>query len=255
VPRSLIVCLPPGYEQDKDQRYPVLYMQDGQNLFDEATSFQGIEWGLDETAQRLIAAKQIKPLIIVGIYNSEQRTTEFTPPFSFVPKDKARGNLYAKMVVDEVKPFIDQRYRTRTDRASTFIGGGSLGALIALYTAKTHSDIFGGVIALSPWLRVGDKQLARDLIDDGAWLKNSFIYIDMGTDPGHNYGPGDGHDAIPDADRFVAELEKLGLTQGKQFVYRTIEGGKHNESSWAATAEQVLRAVYGTGAAAPTTAP
>src|SRR5205823_2790925 len=78
--RSLVVYLPPEYEKNKDQRYPVLYMQDGQNLFDESTSFQGIEWRLDETAQQLISQKKMEPLIIVGVYNAETRTAEFTPP-------------------------------------------------------------------------------------------------------------------------------------------------------------------------------
>jgi predicted alpha/beta superfamily hydrolase len=252
--RSLVVYVPPGYEQNKDKRYPVLYLNDGQNLFDEATSYQGVEWGLDETAQRLIGAGQIKPLIIVGVYNSEQRTAEFTPPFSFVSKnDAAKGDQYAKMIVDQAKRFVDERYRTLSDRANTMIGGGSMGGLIALYTARTHNDVFGGVIALSPWLRIGNQSIAKELIGDGAWLKNSHAYIDMGTDPGHNYAGGaDGKTAIADADQLVAELEKAGLTQGKQFVYRTIEGGKHNESSWSETAEQVLLAVYGMNAAAPT---
>jgi hypothetical protein len=98
----------------------------------------------------------------------------------------------------------------------------------------------------------------KELVGDGTWLRNSFTFIDMGTDPGHNYAGGaDGKTAVADAEQFVGELEKGGLSEGKQFVYRSIEGGKHNEASWAATAEQVLLAVYGgTGAAAtPTTQP
>ena len=246
--RTIVVYLPPDYEKSKDKRYPVLYMQDGQNLFDEATSYQGIEWGLDETAQRLITAGKIKPLIIVGVYNSEQRTAEFTPPFSFVSKSDARGDQYAKMLVDEAKLFIDQRYRTLTDRGNTIIGGGSMGGLIALYTAKTHNEVFGGTIALSPWLRLGDKSVVKELVGDGAWLRNSFTYLNMGTEPGHNYPSSDAQAAIADAEQLVAELEKGGLTQSKQFIYHPIEGGKHNEASWAATAEQVLLSVYATNA-------
>jgi predicted alpha/beta superfamily hydrolase len=154
------------------------------------------------------------------------------------------------MVATEVKPFIDEHYRTQSDRGHTSIGGGSMGALIALFTAKTHPDVFGGVVALSPWLRAGNKPVIDEIVGDGAWLKNDFTYIDMGTDPGHNYA-GEAGNAIPDAQQLVAALEKAGLTQGKQFVYREIEGGKHNEASWNASAEQVLLAAYG-NAPAPT---
>jgi enterochelin esterase-like enzyme len=243
--RTLVVYLPPGYKENPNSRTPVLYLQDGQNLFDEATSYQGIEWGVDEAAQRLIAAKQIEPLIIVGVHNAgEFRTAEFTPPLGGAAGDKAKADAYAQMLVEEVKPFIDQRYRTQADRGHTYVGGGSLGGLVSLYAAKAHHDVFGGVVALSPWLRVGDKPIVRELVGDGAWLKNTFLFVDMGTDAGHNY-PGSPGNAIEDAHALVAALERAGLTQPKQFVYREIEGGKHNEASWNATIEQVLLAVYG----------
>ena len=247
--RTLAVFLPPDYEKNKDQRYPVLYLQDGQNLFDEATSYQGIEWKLDEAAQKLMTEGKIKPAIVIGIFNSEQRTAEFTPPFAAGSgKDQPKGEAYAKMVVEEVKPFIDKAYRTSSDRSATMIGGGSMGALISLYTAKQHNNIFGQVIALSPWLRVGEKGekvVINDIIGDGAWLKNTRLYIDMGTSPvEHNY-PGGAAQAIPDAQQFLAALEKAGITQGDNLVYREIEGGTHNEAAWQATGEQVLSAVLG----------
>ncbi len=252
--RTLIVYVPPDYDKDQSKRYPVLYMQDGQNLMDEATSFQGIEWGIDEVAQQLIASGKIEPIIIVGIYNTEQRTQEFTPPLAGVAN--AKGDAYAKMLATEIKPHIDQSYRTQSDRAHTTIGGGSMGALISIYTAKTNPEVFGGVIALSPWLRMNDKPLTKDLIGDGAWLKNTMLFLDMGTDPGHNYAGGS-NTAIADAQEFVAELEKAGVTPGKQFAYREIEGGKHNEASWAATIDQALLAIYGKpgAATAPATQP
>ncbi len=250
--RTLIVYLPPNYEKEKDKRYPVLYLQDGQNLFDESTSYQGIEWGFDEAAQRLISSGQMQPVIIVGVYNTPQRTPEFTPPLGSASKSDAKGELYAKMLAQEVKPFIDEHYRTQPDRGHTTIGGGSQGALIALYTAKTYPAVFGGVVALSPWLRINKQPVSGDIVGDGAWLKNDFTYIDMGTDAGHNYS-GEPADAIPDAQQLAAALEKAGLTPGKQFVYREIEGGRHNEASWNATADQVLLAIY--GITQPSTAP
>jgi predicted alpha/beta superfamily hydrolase len=253
--RTLIVYLPPDYEKNKDARYPVLYLQDGGNLMDEATSFQGIEWNVDEAAQRCIASGWMRPAIIVGVYNTEQRSTEFTPPLAGVANPKPNGDAYAKMIVEEVKPFIDEHYRTQPDRKNTLIGGGSLGALISLYTAKTHPGTFGTVVALSPWLRLDDKQIIKDLVGNGAWLKESELYVDMGTDPGHNY-PGGAEAALADGQALVAELEKVGLIQGQQFTYREIEGGKHNEASWAATIDQVLGAVLpGPNNVAPSTQP
>ena len=256
--RTIVVYLPPDYEKNKEQRYPTIYFQDGQNIFDEATSYQGIEWRLDEAAQRLMSEGRIKPAILVGVYNSEQRTPEFTPPFAAGSmKEQPRGDAYARMLVDECKPFIDNAYRTAPGRENAMIAGGSMGGLIALYTAKQHNNVFGQVIALSPWLRIGekgDKPLVNELVGDGAWLKNTKLYVDMGTSPGHNY-PGGEAQAIPDAQQFVAAAEKAGVPQGEQLIYREIEGGTHNEAAWQATAEQVLLAVLGTSAAPPATAP
>ena len=246
--RTLVVFLPPDYENNKQQRYPVLYFQDGQNLFDQATSYQGIEWQLDEAAQRLMTEGKIKPAIIVGVFNSEQRTPEFTPPFAAGSvKEQPKGDAYARMIVEEAKPFIDKAYRTSPDRANTMIGGGSMGALISIYTAKQHNDAFGQAIALSPWLRVGpkgEKVVINDIVGDGAWLKDTKLFVDMGTSPGQNY-PGGAEHAIPDAQQFVAAIEKVGVPQGEQLTYREIEGGTHNEAAWQATAEQVLLAVLG----------
>jgi predicted alpha/beta superfamily hydrolase len=253
--RTLVVFLPPQYEKNKEQRYPVLYFQDGQNLFDQATSYQGIEWQLDEAAQRLMTEGRIKPAIIVGVFNSEQRTPEFMPPYVTLKGPAAqppRGDKYAQMLVTEAKPFIDGKYRTLKDRGNTMIGGGSLGALISLYSAQQHNGVFGTVIALSPWLRV-EKPLIENIVGDGAWLKNTKLFVDMGTSPGQNY-PGGAEHAIADAQHLVAAIEKAGVPQGEQLTYREVEGGTHNEAAWQATAEQVLLAVLG-NPPSPTTAP
>src|SRR5579871_4912540 len=136
--RDIIVYLPPGYETEKRKRYPVLYMQDGQNLFDDATSFLG-EWHLDETAQALIPAKEIAPLIIVGIYNAGiHRIDEYTPARDPKMSMGGQADLYGRMLVEELKPFIDRRYRTLKDAAHTGLGGSSLGGLVSLYLGLKH---------------------------------------------------------------------------------------------------------------------
>ena len=172
--RDLIVYLPPGYETDAERRYPVLYLQDGRNLFDESTAYAGIEWRVDETAQRMIEAGLIKPVIIVGVSNTEDRTAEFTPGTSSQadsPPDKqgendfgslapvARGDAYADAMVEVIKPFIDEHYRTLPGPEHTAAGGAGLGAIITLHTIDRHPGVFDAAVALSPFDWGGDPSL------------------------------------------------------------------------------------------------
>jgi predicted alpha/beta superfamily hydrolase len=132
--RDVLVYLPPGYDASKGRRYSVLYMQDGQNLFDGATSFiPGQEWRVDETAQRLIGAGKIEPLIIVGIYNTKDRINEYTAAQDAKYEMGGKADLYGRMLVEELKPFIDGRYRTKKDAQHTGLAGSSLGGLVSLY--------------------------------------------------------------------------------------------------------------------------
>src|SRR5262245_15838734 len=119
--RDVIVYLPPGYETFKNKRFSVLYLQDGQNLFDGATSFiPNQEWKVDETAQSLINSRKIEPLIIVGIYNTgKDRVNEYTPAQDSKYKAGGKAELYGRMLVEELKPFIDRTYRTRPDAEHT----------------------------------------------------------------------------------------------------------------------------------------
>jgi predicted alpha/beta superfamily hydrolase len=119
--RDVLVYLPPGYDRDRSRRYPVLYMHDGQNLFDGSTSFiPGMEWRVDETAQALIESGAIEPLIIVGIYNTGNlRVDEYTPTADARYKAGGKAALYGRLIVEELKPFIDARYRTRREASAT----------------------------------------------------------------------------------------------------------------------------------------
>lgn len=161
--RDLVVYLPPGYDANDTKRYPVLYLQDGQNVFDEATCFSpGTERHFDECAQALIAEGAIQPLIIVGIYSTElDRMTEYTPT---KPRGSNRGggaNLYGRMLVEEVKPFIDSTYRTLTSREDTGLGGSSLGGLVSVYLGVKYSDTFGKIAVTSPAAYWDDEMIVR----------------------------------------------------------------------------------------------
>jgi predicted alpha/beta superfamily hydrolase len=151
-PRDLIVYVPPGYDTDVNQRYPVLYLHDGQNLFDGATAFvPGQDWRVDDTAQELVIARVIEPLIIVGVYNTgEHRVDEYTPTRDRNQGAGGEAGLYGRMLTEELKPFIDRTYRTLPDPVNTGLGGSSLGGLATLYLGLQHPDVFGKLAVLSP---------------------------------------------------------------------------------------------------------
>ena len=151
--RTLTVCVPPGYDDDAKRRCPVLYLHDGQNLFDPARAAFGASWEADATAERLILARRIPPLLLVGIDNTPDRLDEYGCHRDAEEQTGGRGPLYARFVLEEVKPFIDGRYRTRPERRNTAVAGSSMGGLISLSMAREHPDRFGlcGVASPSLW--------------------------------------------------------------------------------------------------------
>jgi len=153
-PRNVLVYVPPGYGDDPDQRYPVLYMHDGQNLYNPEDAFGGVVWGVDETAQRLILAGEISPLIIVGIYNAGgARVDEYTPVKAERGRMRGHGGKadhYGRMIIEELKPFIDREYLTRPEREFTGLGGSSLGGLVSLYLGVKRPDVFSRLAVISP---------------------------------------------------------------------------------------------------------
>jgi predicted alpha/beta superfamily hydrolase len=234
--RRVSIYLPPGYDASTD-RYPVLYLQDGQNLFDPGRAFVvGQDWGLDETAEALIHGGQMAPVILAGIdHGGEARIDEYTP--SCDPRRRVGGRLaaYRTFLIDELKPWIDARYRTRPDAASTGLGGSSLGGLAALEIGLTRPDVFGTVAALSPslwWDRRCVLERARAL--DGH--RDVAIWLDAGTEE----GPGVVHHA-----RMLKNiLLRRGWRLNRDLHYREIAGGRHAEADWALRAADVLRALF-----------
>ena len=224
--RDVIVYLPPSYNSNLAHRYPVLYLHDGQNLFDSATAFAGNEWGLDELAERLIEAGQIQPLIVVGIYNvGDLRLSEYT----HVRDRRGRGGrarAYARMIVEELKPFIDSEYRTLPDCQNTGLGGSSLGGLVTLYLALHHPHIFGKLIVMSPSVWWANRAILREIRKLRQKL-NWQIWLDVGTEEG------------PDADGCVRNVEDLreallekGWRLGYDLCFLEDQGAGHDERAW-----------------------
>lgn len=236
--RTLIVYLPRGYEKNAPRRYPVLYMHDGQNLFDAATSFLGVEWEADETAERLIDAGRIEPIIIVGIYNTGERMNEYTPWPDERRHAGGRGERYAKFLVEEVKPFIDSTYRTQTDRKHTAVAGSSLGGLISLYICEKYPDTFSMCGVLSPALMWADKRIIRESADACGALKQCRIWLDMGSREGDSLG--DFSQAIGWTRELVAVFDRCGLVPGRDYYYFEDVGAVHNEGAWAKRFDKLL---------------
>lgn len=236
--RRLVVYLPPGYHADESRRYPVLYMQDGQNLFDGRTSFvPGQHWHLGETADNLIREGAIEPLIIVGVYNAgEHRIREYTPTAD--PNFKVGGgaNLYGRMLAEELKPFIDAHYRTKPEREHTGLGGSSLGGLVSLYVGLTRGEVFGRVLAMSPSLWWDDCWLLRNL-DELTRGPKPKVWLDAGTLEGANTDCN--AEALRDA------LAARGFTPGGEVEFMRAPGARHSERDWAHRVHHGLRFTFG----------
>ncbi len=232
---DLIVYVPPMYEADGERRFPVLYMQDGQNLFDPETSFiKGNYWHLGETADALSLAGSIEPLIIVGIYNAgERRIDEYTP---VVDKRLGGGQaeLYGRMLVEELKPFIDAQYRTLPGAEHCGMGGSSLGGLVTLYLGLRYPAVFSRLAVMSPsvWWR------KRAILKTVAELKQKpelRIWLDIGSKE---------QGAVPDTRALRDGLMRKGWQLGKDLAYLEAEGGEHTESAWAERAGEMLQFLF-----------
>lgn len=251
-PRRVDVWLPPSYAQSPRRRYPVLYMHDGQNLFDPGIAFTGSDWDIDGAMTRLVARGEVREAIVVGVWNTPDRFAEYMPQAAvtttmidsgiegrpLLAADALRGDAYLCFLVDALKPEIDRRYRTRPGRDDTFVMGSSMGGLISLYAIARHPQTFGGAAALSThWPACGGC-----MID---WLaahlptrRSHRLYFDFGTVTLDARYP-------PFQARMDAALSGAGWRQGRSWRTRRFEGAEHNEAAWRARAAQPLRFLLG----------
>lgn len=223
--RDLIVYLPPGYDDQPKRRFPVLYLHDGQNLFDGATSFiPGMDWHVGQTADACIGAGRVEPLIIVGVYNTgKQRLGEYTP--TRAPRlGGGRANRYAKFLLEEVRPFLERNYRVLQGVENTGIGGSSLGGLVSLYLGLRRPNIFGKIAALSPSVWWNQRVILR-FAAAAPVCPLPRIWLDIGTREGPRI--------VDDVERFRDILLGKGWQLEHDLHYQRVEGAEHNEAAWA----------------------
>ena len=234
--RDLVVWLPPGIDASK-RRYPVIYFQDGQNLFEPGTAFNGQDWHVGRTAAELVRANAIEPPILVGVYNTGVgRIDEYAPTGGKIAGadgelySRGRARHYIRFVKEEVKPFIDKQYPTLTGPAHTAIAGSSMGGLAAFYAALWEPKVFGAAGVLSPatWW---DDAAPIHFVEDLRKKPPVRLWLDTGTaEPGWEKTR-QLHDTL------VAH----GWRDGQDLHYLEAEGAEHNEAAWAARTGPLLQ--------------
>jgi len=236
--RSVLVYLPREYYDDPDRRFPVFYLHDGQNLFDEETSYiPGHPWFAHTTADRMVEAGLTEPVLLVGIANTGlRRMAEYTPTRD--PKlGGGEGRRYGRLLLEELKPFIDNTFRTRPDSQNTALGGSSLGGLISLSLGFEHPEAFGKIAALSPSLWWDHRSLLHRIETVSTGQRPDLrIWLDMGTEEGARH--------VRDTELLVRLLERLGWRSHADLEYLRVAGATHSEDSWAARFDQVLQFLF-----------
>ena len=235
--RDVLVWLPPGYDVQPKRRYPVVYLQDGQNVFDGATSFiPGQEWRADEAADRLVRSRRLEPFIMVAVANTSDRMAEYTAE----PDAKHGGGRsadYFRFLLEELQPFVDANYRTLGGPAGTAIVGSSLGGLASLDLGLAHPDRFGLVGCVSPAVWWADTAIVRR-VRAGAKLPLR-VWLDVGTE--ESTGSDTGRKVWLEHARLLRDaLAAKGWREGADFHYEEVEGARHNEAAWAARIERIL---------------
>jgi predicted alpha/beta superfamily hydrolase len=242
--RFLRVWLPPGYDdpQNSERRYPILYLNDGQNLFEPGTSFNGVEWQVDETADRLIRAGIVTPMIIVGIDNAgRDRIREYMPHRSLQPMMlRVQGTRYPNFLIKEVMPFVARSYRVASGPENTGLGGSSLGALISLYTAIARQGVFGHLLLESPSLWAANGQIIKESRSVTRWPER--VFLATGT---AEAGREDRDRSVVDDVRELGGIMRRGGLDDRHLRIFIDEGATHHESAWARRFPDALTFLFG----------
>jgi enterochelin esterase-like enzyme len=236
--RDIVVYIPPGYGQHPDRGYPVLYMHDGQNLFDPRTSFiPGRTWQVREQADEAIRAGEVEPLIIVGIYNTgDRRLAEYTPECDW-QMGGGEADKYGLMLTREILPWIAGQYRVRTDRESTGLAGSSLGGLVTLYLGLRHAEHFGKLAVMSPSVWWNHKSILSYLNERAPQIwDRPKLWLDVGDKEGKR--------TVHDVETLNRRLIANHWRRGHTLHYERVPGGTHDEASWARRVRPMLRFLF-----------
>jgi predicted alpha/beta superfamily hydrolase len=223
--RTVMVHLPPGYDEDDSRRFPLILMHDGQNLFDAATSFTGVKWAVDEAVDRLVIEGAMEPVLVCGVWNSAARNQEYHP-------DHPRSERYLHFLTQELLPFLSEHYRIVPERLGLM--GSSMGGIISLCFAERRRGLFTRIGALSPSTWAGGRVIER-LERFPLEPEGRRIWLDMGTEEGR----GETWAAL---ERLHAVLRRSGW--GPELTYREVAGARHHEAFWAERLPEVLRTLY-----------
>ena len=229
-PRDVVVWLPPGYKKTTEKRYPVLYVHDGQNVFDPATSFLGVDWQVDEVADQLIREGKMQEIIIVGIWNTEDRVQEYS--------DTAKGHAYMKFIVEKLKPFIDREYRTQPEREHTGAMGSSMGGLISFLLAWNYPQVVSQAACLSPSFVFRDIDATLFVESYDGPDKQIRIYMDNG-------GVGPEVELQPGCDKMLRAMQKKGFRFGENLEWFRDSDAEHSERAWSKRVWRPLLFMYG----------
>lgn len=248
--RHVEIWLPPVYDDDQTARYPVLYMHDGQNLFDPRIANTGVDWGVDEAIVRLVEKGVIPPIIVVGVWNTSDRGAEYSP---------WRGAPgYARFLIEELIPRVDEEFRTLVGPENTAVAGSSMGGLLSFYLVSRHPDVFGACGCLSTHFPLSEAMVAqyfpgevqaatpdetpyiiRDIEAGLTVLQGTRYWFDFGTE-GLDAEYEETHEAVR------GWLLEQGLVEGEDFVVRQYEGADHNEASWRERLDDPLAFLFAT---------
>jgi predicted alpha/beta superfamily hydrolase len=242
--RFVRVWLPPGYDdaQNEVRRYPVFYINDGQNLFESVSAFNGVEWQVDETADRLIREGTVPPMIIVGIDNAgKDRIREYMPHRSLQPMMlRVQGSRYPDFLMKEVMPFLSRNYRVASGPENTGLGGSSLGALISLYTAAVRPGVFGRLFLESPSLWASNRHILKQSRNVRQWPER--VFLAMGTSES---GREDRDRSMVDDVRELAAMMRRSGLDDCRLRLMIDDGATHHESAWARRFPDALSFLFG----------
>jgi predicted alpha/beta superfamily hydrolase len=236
-PRPVDVWYPPGYFENTPGCYPVIYMHDGQNLFDSTMAFGGAGWEIDKTISRLMDAQKICGAIVAGIWNTDMRWREYMPQKPYKSLEGRHENFintyggepvsdaYLRFIVEELKPFIDSNYRTLPDQPNTFVMGSSMGGLVSLYAISEYPEIFGGAGCLSTNWPAGENELVDEMAKNLPDPQTHKLYFDYGTE---------GLDALygPYQKQMDEYLRRAGYMENQNWMTLRFADADHSENAW-----------------------